>query len=113
MRSTVNILAVLNILGAAQALLLALALVSVRRGNRTANLLLAAFAATVSLLITWSVLNFVGYVSLFPHLLKINHPFDFAVWPLLYLYVRALASSRPELKKKDILHFILLGLCLL
>jgi|SRR5215204_364938 len=113
MQSTVNLFAVLNILGAVQALLLALALVSVKRGNRTANRLLAAFAATVSVLITWSVLNFVGYVSLFPHLLKINHPFDFVGGPLLYLYVRALTSSRPELKKKDLLHFIPSGLCVL
>ena len=113
MQSTVNLFAVLNILGALQSLLLALALVSVKRGNRLANRLLAAFAATVCVLITWSVLNFVGYVSLFPHLLKINHPFDFLIGPLLYLYVRALTSSRPELKKKDILHFIPSGLCLL
>jgi AraC-like DNA-binding protein len=113
MQSAVNFFAVLNILGAAQALLLALALVGVKRGNRRANLLLAAFSATVSVLITWSVLNSAGYVSLFPHLLKINHPFDFVGGPLLYLYVRALTSSRPELKKKDLLHFIPFGLCVL
>ena len=103
----------MNILGAAQALLLALALVSIKRGNRRANLLLAAFAATVSVLITWSVLNSAGYVSLYPHLLKINHPFDFVGGPLLYLYIRALSSSRPELKRKDLLHFIPFGLCVL
>jgi len=113
MQSTVNFFAVMNILGAAQALLLALALVSIKRGNRRANLLLAAFAATVSVLITWSVLNSAGYVSLYPHLLKINHPFDFVGGPLLYLYIRALSSSRPELKRKDLLHFIPFGLCVL
>lgn len=110
---TVNLFAVLSLLGAGQFLLLALALVSVRRGNRTANLLLAAFAVTVCVSITWVVLNSVGYVRLFPHLLKINHPFDFAGGPLFFLYVKALTSRRPELKKKDLLHFIPFALCVL
>lgn len=113
MQSTVNLFAVLNLLGATQALLLALALVSVKRGNRTANVLLAAFSATASILITWSFLKSMGYVYRFPHLLRLNHPFDFATMPLLYLYVRALTSRRPELKRKDLLHFIPFGLCVL
>ena len=112
MQSTLNPFAILNLLGAIQGLLLALALVSIKRGNRTANLLLAAFAALVSILVTWTVLP-ARYVLLMPHLLRVNHPFDFAVGPLLYLYVRALTSRRPELKKKDLLHFIPFILCAL
>jgi AraC-like DNA-binding protein len=111
MQPTVNLFAVLNFLGAVQALLLACALVSIKRGNRTANLLLAAFVANASILIVWTVLNSTGYVYLFPHLLKVNHPFDFAAGPLLYLYVRALTSKQPELRKKDLLHFIPFALC--
>ena len=112
MQSTLNPFAILNLLGAIQGLLLALALVSIKRGNRTANLLLAAFAAMVSILVTWTVLP-ARYVLLMPHLLRVNHPFDFAVGPLLYLYVRALTSRRPELKKTDLLHFIPFILCAL
>ena len=112
MQSTLNSFAVLNLMGAIQGLLLALALVTIKRGNRTANLLLAAFAAMVSVLVTWT-LPTQRYVSLMPHLLRVNHPFDFAAGPLLYLYVRALTSRRPKLKKSDLLHFIPLGLCVL
>lgn len=113
MEPTVNIFVVLNFLGAVQALLLAFALVSIKRGNRTANVILAAFAANASILIAWTVLNSAGYIYKFPHLLEINHPFDFAIGPLLYLYVRALTSPTPELKKRDLRHFIPLGLCAL
>ena len=44
MKSSVNIL---NLLGAAQALLLAVTLISIKRGNKTANRLLAAVAETL------------------------------------------------------------------
>jgi len=112
MQSTLNPIAILNLLGAIQGLLLALALLSIKRGNRTANLLLAAFAAMVSILVTWTVIA-PRYVLLMPHLLRVNHPFDFVAGPLLYLYVRALTSRRPELKKTDLLHFIPFILCVL
>lgn len=111
MQPTVNLFVVLNFLGALQALLLAFALVSIKRGNRTANLILAAFSANVSVLITWAVLNTSGTVYLVPHLLRINHPFDFAIAPLLYLYVRALTSGAPQVKKRDLLHFVPFLLC--
>lgn len=113
MQPTINLFVVLNFLGAVQALLLACALLGIKRGNRTANLILAAFAANVSVLIAWTVLNSSGYVYLFPHLFRINHPFDFALAPLLYLYVRALTSDAPRLKKKDLLHFVPAFLCIL
>jgi AraC-like DNA-binding protein len=113
MQPTFNFFTILNLLGAAQALLLALALVSIKRGPRIANLLLAAFSATVSILIAWTVLISNGYGYFFPHLLRINQPLDFAAGPLLYLYVRALVSKEPRLKKRDLLHFIPFGLCIL
>jgi AraC-like DNA-binding protein len=111
MQPTFNLISILNLLGAMQALLLALALISIKRGNRTANALLAGFAAAVAILITWTVLISTGYGYLYPHLLRINHPLDFVAVPLLYLYVRALVSKRAGLKKSDWLHFTLAGLC--
>ncbi|HEX8922528.1 MAG TPA: hypothetical protein VF766_13730, partial [Pyrinomonadaceae bacterium] len=111
MQPTFNFFTILNLLGAAQALLLALALVSIKRGRRIANLLLAAFSATASILIAWTVLISNGYGYFFPHLFRLNQPFDFAAGPLLYLYVRALVSREPKLKKRDLLHFIPFGLC--
>jgi AraC-like DNA-binding protein len=113
MQPTVNFIIVLNFLGAVQALLLAFVLVSAKRGNRTANLMLAAFMANASILLAWTVLNSTSYVYLFPHLLRFNHPFDFAIAPLLYLYVKVLTARSPRLKKRDLLHFIPSVLCVI
>ena len=108
-----NVFAVVSLLGAGQALLLSLALVTVRRGQRTRNLLLAALAATTSLLIAWVVFNDTHYYLRFPHLLRVNHPFDFVVAQLFYLYVRSLTEENPRLRRKDLLHFIPAALCVL
>jgi AraC-like DNA-binding protein len=113
MPPTLNLLEVIRLLGAAQALLLAVALATVRRGLRTRNLLLAALAATISVLIAWTVFNEAGYYVIFPHLLRVNHPLDFVVAQLFYLYVRSLTVERPELTRRDLLHFVPAALCVL
>jgi AraC-like DNA-binding protein len=86
--------------------MLALALVTIKRGNRTANRILAAFAVTISVLICATVLNNARYFLVYPHLSRINHPFDFVTAPLLFLYVKALISRKPALGKKALLHFV-------
>ncbi len=108
-----NLLSILNLLGAAQALLLALALVSIKRGNRTANRLLAAISITISILVSYTVLTSNHYLFRFPHLSRVNHPFDFLGAPLLFLYIRALVSRKPQFKKRDLLHFIPFAACAL
>lgn len=113
MEPGLNVFSVLSLLGAGQALLLALALVTVRRGQRARNLLLAALAATVSLLVAWVVFNDTHYYLHFPHLLRVNHPFDFAVAQLFYLYVRSLTEESPVLRRRDLLHFVPAALCAL
>jgi AraC-like DNA-binding protein len=113
MEPRLNVFSVLSLLGAGQALLLALALVTVRRGQRERNLLLAALAATISVLIAWTVFNDSHYYLRFPHLLRVNHPFDFVVAQLFYLYVRSLTSEGPAWKRRDLLHFIPAALCVL
>jgi AraC-like DNA-binding protein len=113
MPPTLNLLEIIRLLGAAQAMLLAVALATVRRGRRTRNLLLAALAASISVLIAWTVFNEAGYYLLFPHLLRVNHPFDFVVAQLFYLYVRSLTEERPRLRRRDLLHFVPAALCVL
>lgn len=103
--------AILNLLGAVQALLLALALLTVKRGNRTANLLLAAFSTNIAILIFGLLLIRTQYIFVFPHLSRLHHPFDFTLAPLLYLYIREMTARRPGLKKKDLLHFIPFAVC--
>lgn len=113
MRPSLNLLLILNILGAAQALLLAFALFSTRRGHRVANRLLAAFAATIAFCIASVCLSLTPYIQMFPYLRKIHQPFYFLAAPLLYLYVRALLSRKPVFEKKELLHFIPFGLCVI
>jgi AraC-like DNA-binding protein len=112
MEGSFNLQAILNLLGAVQALLLAVALVSIRGGHKTANRLLAAFALTIAALVGGHILVSTHYVELFPHLTRINHPFDFLVAPLLYLYIRTLLTRSP-LSKRDWLHFAPFVLCIL
>jgi AraC-like DNA-binding protein len=107
-----NLLAVLNLLGAAQGFLLALALLTSRRGERAANRLLAALTLVISVFVSGAVLRTTGYVFAFPHLAWVHDPFPFAAGPLLYLYMRARTrGARPT--RRDLLHFAPAALCAL
>ena len=98
--------AVFCLLGVAQALLLAIVLFTIRRGNRIANRLLGALVVTIAITVSASVLRDTDYFRVFPHLTRINHPFDFLGAPLLFLYIKALISQSKILEKKAYLHFL-------
>jgi len=106
MQPSLNLPAVLCLLGVAQALLLALVLLTIQRGNRTANRILAAFVVSISISVSASILSNIHYFQIYPHLSRINHPFDFLGGPLLFLYIRALTSRNSALGKKTLLHFV-------
>ena len=109
--TTINIepalsfLGILNLLGAAQGLLLALALLNSKDGSKTANRLLAALTLTISIIVSGAVLLSSNYVFVYPHLSRIHHPFVFLAGPLLYLYLRELVSDGKRFERKDFLHF--------
>jgi AraC-like DNA-binding protein len=107
----VGFLAVLNLLGAAQGVLLALALLTTKSGRRTANRLLAALTLTISLAVSGAVLLTSNYVFAFPHFSRIHQPFVFLAAPLLYLYLRELTAREQRFQKHDFLHFIPFVLC--
>src|SRR6185312_2127937 len=109
---SLNWLAILNLLGAAQGLLLALALVTVKGLNSTANRLLAALTLTISIIVSGAVLLTSDYVFVYPHLSRLHHPFVFLAGPLLYLYIRQLTSGDNRLNWKDVFHFIPFAFCL-
>jgi AraC-like DNA-binding protein len=113
MESSVKILAILNLLGAVQGILLAIALLLIKRGNRRANRLLAAFVLTTVLQILGAILFTTKIVFDFPHLSRLHHPFLFLAPPLLYLYIRELTARRGSLDRKDLLHFLLFLFCVL
>ena len=108
----IDLPAILCLLGIVQALLLALVLVTSKRGNRWANRFLAGIAVTISISVGASVLSYANYVQVYPHLRRIHQPFDFLPGPLLFLYVSALIfRSGPGLKA--LLHFVPAILCFL
>ncbi|MDX6694694.1 MAG: hypothetical protein QOF02_2297 [Blastocatellia bacterium] len=113
MQPSFNFLAVLNLLGAAQGVLLALALLGAKGGNKTANRLLAAMTLTISIVVSGSVWITTNYVFVAPHLSRLHHPFVFLAGPLLFLYIRAITSKERRFEKQDLLHFIPFALCLL
>lgn len=113
MRFSQNLLFILNILGAAQALLLACALFTTRRGNKTANRLLAAFAAAIAVSVGGAALVKTPYINAVPYLSKVHQPFTFLGAPLLFLYVRTLFLPKREFERRDLLHFIPFALCAL
>jgi AraC-like DNA-binding protein len=106
MDTSLTLPAVLCFLGVAQALLLALALLTIRRGNLTANRILAAFAVSVSVSMGATILSNLHYFQIYPHLSRISHPFDFLGGPLLFLYIRALTKRGFVFTKKTLLHFV-------
>ena len=111
MNSVVKVLAVLNLLGAAQGILLAAALLTIKRGNRTANRLLAAFIFVMAVLVSGALVFTTRHVLAYPHLSYLHHPFLYLIAPLLFLYVRTLTSSKDRLARKDWLHFLPFALC--
>ncbi|MGH9839207.1 MAG: hypothetical protein ACREEM_10520 [Blastocatellia bacterium] len=70
-----KVLAILNLPGAAQGILLAIVLLSIKRGNRLANQLLAAFVATTAFQILGAILFTTKYINDFPQLSRLHHPF--------------------------------------
>ena len=106
MRPSLNLLAVLNLFGAAQGLLLTLALLTVKRGNRLANKLLAGLTLSIAITVTGSVLLTTNYFFVYPHLSRVHHPFVFLAGPFLFLYIRTITAGNSRLKKKDLLHFV-------
>ena len=98
--------------GSVHGLLMAMTLLMIRRGNRTANqvfsLLLIVFALTIAIDVV-----FVGEVLLqHPHFSKINPPLTFLLGPLSYLYVKAMTDRGFRISNKDVLHFIPSFVCL-
>ena len=113
MEPSLNLQAILTILGAAQAVLFAGALLGAKRGNVHANRILAALLLTIAVLLTWGVLAHTRYMLRVPQLAQLHVPFQFLIGPLVFFYVRALLGNRDSLAKRDLWHFASPLICLL
>lgn len=113
MEPSLNVLSILNILGAAQAVLFAIALLGTKRGNVHANRILAALLLCISMLLAWGILSHSRYMLRVPQLAQLHVPFQFLIGPLVFFYVRALLEKRSGLSKRDLWHFISPLICLI
>ena len=111
MKPALNLIAVLNLLGAAQGVFLSVMLLSVKGGHKVANRILAGLVLAIAITVAGGVVRTVHYDLVFPHLSRIHDPFPFLAIPLLYLYIRALTSRKFDFSKKELLHFIPFILC--
>ncbi len=96
----------LSLFGGAQAIFLAIALLTIKRGNRTANRILAAFLTILSIPLLTGVAYHTEYILNFPHLIKIEAPLIFVFGPLFFLYVKALTSRGFIFEKRHFFHFV-------
>ncbi|HEV2861114.1 MAG TPA: helix-turn-helix domain-containing protein [Pyrinomonadaceae bacterium] len=111
MEPSLDVLAVLNLLGAAQGLFLSVMLLGVKGGNRVANRILATLVATIALFVTGAVVRTSHYEFVVPHLSRIHDPLPFLAVPLIFLYVRKLTARTPSFHRREFLHFIPFILC--
>jgi AraC-like DNA-binding protein len=103
-----SILVILLFIGGAQGLLLSAALVSVRRGNRTANRILAVLLFFFSIMILFHAVG--HYHQHQPDLYNhrwLFHALFFIIAPLIYFYTKALTKYNFRLRLKEYsLHLI-------
>lgn len=111
MPTSFNLLALLDLLGVVQALLLASVLLTIKRGNIAANRLLAAFLITLAISIGGATLGSTEFHDLLPQLRKAHQPFYYLGGPLLFLYIATLIRGKAPTGKKQLLHFIPFVLC--
>lgn len=111
MEASLSLLAILNLLGSAQALLLALALLTNRREGGAARRILAALVFAMAVIIFGAVMRTSHYEFVYPHLSRVHDPFVFLGGPLLFLYLRTLVRRERKLARTDYLHFLPFALC--
>jgi AraC-like DNA-binding protein len=104
---SINLLSVLLLIGSAQYLFLAAALLSIRKRNSRANLFLSALSLVGALALLDGFLYEANYYVRYRHLIGVVWPFYFMYWPLLYFYVRELTSpKRIAFSRRQYLHFL-------
>lgn len=91
-------------LGIFQGLLLSWFFINNVQNNRKANLYQGLFLITLSLSIFEEWLNNTGYIVKVLSLTNFSESLNFAIGPLLFLYIRS--SLNPEERKKVLIHFI-------
>jgi AraC-like DNA-binding protein len=98
-------LVLISLLGAAQALLLAGALV-VRPVHRTANRVLALLLVSMAIYLGNGAYHAADLVARWPFFFRWGHPLPLLFGPLVYLYARFVTDASRRVGWRDALHFL-------
>ncbi len=98
-------LAVINLLGVVQGVLLSVIFLTVRRGNRAANRLLGLLLLGMTVLVTDLFLSYTNYILYVPALINTTEAVGFWFGPLVYFYTRTLAGP-PVQWRREWLHLL-------
>ena len=93
------------VVGALQGLVLTVALAA-QHTNRTANRLLAALMATMTIYLAAGPYYATGLIRAYPHFFGINYPTPWLFGPLVYLYARAASDRSWRFTAKALVHFV-------
>ncbi len=105
MEPSLNIWTFSILIAAAHGLLLSLGLFLHKRGNSTANKLLAALIFVFSFRVIEVIAVWSKYIIEFPQLFSVTAPFKYLYGPLLLFYALAL-TNKLSFKARDILHLV-------
>ena len=102
-----NFSSIITLLGVFQGFFLAFLLITMKSGNRRANLFLSIFLISACLPILFMLVFFQQALALKYPFTAINpKPLYYLTGPLLYYYIRFLIHPSFEFKKKSLVHFI-------
>jgi AraC-like DNA-binding protein len=85
---------------------LGLLLISLSRGNKSANRLLGILLLTFSISITGFLLERTGTIADYPFLIGLSQLVLFLFGPLFYFYVKVLTKRKFSLREQHYLHFL-------
>ena len=107
-----DILNTIFYLGALQGFILTFLLFRIK-SNSISNHLLGILTSLWGIILLIFAFQFHGIHQTYPHLLNTFSQLLFAWFPLLYLSVKYLITNHPRFDKKDLLHFIPMGLSII
>ena len=100
----IKLLSYVNLAGAIHALIQAMVLFFIRRGNRRANKIMAFFLLTSAIGMANGILSLLGLYDVWPALSILMGPVILTYGPLFYFYIRAIAVKDRRFSPVDVLH---------
>jgi AraC-like DNA-binding protein len=101
----IDLLALINLLGALQGIFLAVIFFAARKNNRYSNFLLASLLFFLSADIFEIFLCYTDYIVYVPWLVNVAEPFSFLYGPFAYFYARSLISPDFRFERKHLPYF--------